>query len=425
MSNLVLEHTTIHCIMTRLNLKVAFLFAALTLVVAQELCPPGSFTTRTGTCKQCPVGTYQPQSGQNGCKPCQGADIAAMEGSASCTPCGTNEQPNSRRTACTCVRGASRAEENGACEICPPGTLSALGSDPCIPCRRNTFQPLPGQTRCVPCPNGSFATGGARECTSCPQGEVLIGLTCGRCPAGQLYSRFDLTCEPCNPGTFKSMQGQGPCLRCRDGTFSDAGATQCFECPDGQAAIRRGSTSRCGTCPPGHYLGSRCFRCERNSFQPNETISNGCFSCPSNSFAMRGATECTTCGPGEGLMTDGSCSRCPPGFEYFPFSFRCLRCRFNSISSGRVDEGCENCPLGTSASSDLGECRPCPPGELHLRSTGECGTCAAGRFYERFTGRCRRCPAQEFSASRGVAFSCERCPNGLVPNDRGTRCVAA
>ena len=64
-----------------------------------EVCKPGyHYNTSTGTCKPCPVGTYQTDSGQNYCTACPGDTSTDHPASAHSDDCkGTHSLSESGR----------------------------------------------------------------------------------------------------------------------------------------------------------------------------------------------------------------------------------------------------------------------------------------------------------------------------------------
>ena len=109
-------------------------------------CPAGTFGRIEATsaseaeCEGCPVGRWQPTSGQTTCASCpSGWSTAGTTGHSACT---------------ACTPGTFASEEGQAqCEQCPAGQRS--GTHPaqirCWECPENSYQPDPGQQRCKEC----------------------------------------------------------------------------------------------------------------------------------------------------------------------------------------------------------------------------------------------------------------------------------
>lgn len=117
----------------------------LTLIAcAQEIfsqpssCIAGTFWDQ-GQCKDCPAGSFS-ASGARSCTPCLGGTFSSNLASASCSPCDSGYVSSSGATKCI---------------ECQPGRISNAAKDGCVQCSDGTFQSLPGQIECNPCPPNS------------------------------------------------------------------------------------------------------------------------------------------------------------------------------------------------------------------------------------------------------------------------------
>lgn len=72
------------------------------------------------------------------------------------------------------------------------------------------------------------STGGAGDCTTCPNGSVSPGLVsfCTACQPGSSNNWNNTACTLCPANTFNDRVGN-PCLQCGTGTWSQQGATTC------------------------------------------------------------------------------------------------------------------------------------------------------------------------------------------------------
>lgn len=69
--------------------------------------------------------------------------------------------------------------------------------------------------------------------------------------AGSGRFAYDLSSDPCLPGSFGPYEGRKPCLPCPRGTAQHIqGASFCTACPLGMFAAREGQ-QECEACPPG------------------------------------------------------------------------------------------------------------------------------------------------------------------------------
>jgi hypothetical protein len=93
-------------------------------------------------------------------------------------------------------------------EWCPPGTYSTNGQMPCLKC-----------------PQGTFSKGAATKC------DPVKPVVTQKPIVVPTENPFVIETEPpmvewCQPGTY-STNGQMPCLKCPEGTFSKGAATKC------------------------------------------------------------------------------------------------------------------------------------------------------------------------------------------------------
>ncbi|XP_065668355.1 sushi, von Willebrand factor type A, EGF and pentraxin domain-containing protein 1 isoform X2 [Hydra vulgaris] len=105
----------------------------------KEPCAPGSYSnTGLEHCHLCSKGTYQPKPYSNECIKCPGSSTTLSEGSKHLEECGM---------------------------ICPAGTYSKTGVEPCYPCTMGFYQPWGGQTNCIQCPGllSTHITGSTNE----------------------------------------------------------------------------------------------------------------------------------------------------------------------------------------------------------------------------------------------------------------------
>lgn len=310
----------------KMKVLIAIIALSLSSLAAAQPCTPGYYDAGAAGCKKCPLGTYQPDEGRSECKPCPDGHASMVEGAIECIPCGPNQEPTQFKDSCKCVSTAV-PDTRGNCHLCKPGQYMFTrpnGKRLCVSCGPKEFQPEAGQTTCIACPRSLWSNNDRIACVECPEGEVLLDDVCGKCAPGQTLSGD--SCVDCAEGSFKASEGQEPCLPCPRNSFSMMGFAKCITCPKGQALLKGG---KCGSCPPGTYLDHQllCKKCNKGTFSPDENIRGSCLYCQADSYSKEGASMCTTCAFGEGLMKDGSCGVCPPGTNYDSYKFRCQKCR--------------------------------------------------------------------------------------------------
>ena len=160
-----------------------------------------------------------------------------------------------------------------------PTTECAYGEDldgkPCTRCNNGHYQPLVGQTTCLPCTVGKYSprTGIFASCTACPAGEV-------------------------------SLEGSFECTKCNAGKFRGTSVSQCETCPAGKYTPSGGSYAACLQCPRGYKFKSNapvgsssfadfCEICEQGHYDPGD---NQCHLCPSGQGTSgTGSHSCSTC----------------------------------------------------------------------------------------------------------------------------------
>ncbi|CAJ0565014.1 unnamed protein product, partial [Mesorhabditis spiculigera] len=132
-------------------------------------CAPGSrFSAEHSECQLCPVGSFQPLSGQPECVHCGVGKTTMVEGSTSQEECKDD---------------------------CPPGHLFHQALAQCRPCGFGFYQPTGGSFECLACGVGKTTlterSTSEEECRDeCPDGEHLsVSGTCQPCPLGTYRTR--------------------------------------------------------------------------------------------------------------------------------------------------------------------------------------------------------------------------------------------
>ncbi len=367
-------------------------------------------------CVACPAGTWA-DARHNGtcCSLCGPGTFSASPGSTQCETCPGITTSGWGAQECIfngCPAGFREAGI-GVCEACPAGTYSVAGSD-----------------KCGPCPVGTSTGGlntqghGIESCSACPAGMFASAPgspTCSNCSAGTDSARRLVRngCDACVPPN--ATEGGGvPCHPCVYPSFVFDSGTKCYTCPAGFERDDNPSdpTYPCHSCHPGSYSSKgECVECRA----PLGTVAS----------ASKSSLDCVPCSdnPGEVFSQNTeTCVSCPPGYTGGGW-FECTQCLVGTTPANRSSwedrPFCESCPLGTQSTwfvegtpqAELGLCVPCAPG---LVGTGRspCLSCAQFGFGipTADQGACVDCPLGEYSPD---ALTCELCPDGYGPNQKG------
>ena len=83
-------------------------------------------------CEGCPIGRYQPQSGNSDCEDCAAGYFAPSSAATFCDKCSNTKGPaftsTERSSNCSkCIHGYYMSEQD-TCEVCPTGAACAQGT---------------------------------------------------------------------------------------------------------------------------------------------------------------------------------------------------------------------------------------------------------------------------------------------------------
>ena len=300
---------------------------------------------------------------------------------------------------CSCPAGAERQE--GICTLCPTGT----------------FKDRPGPQACTMCPAAKYsATIGATDgstCLNCPVNSwsppsSSSGLNCS-CRAG--YTRQNVTCVACSPGTFKATNGTDPCKACEKGSFSPSQAsTFCTLCQEGKYGANL-STLRIDEA-------GSCLACPANSSSP--AGASGPAHCVCN-LGFSGLA----CQSGPTSECETSCAACPPGYyKDWKGEGACLTCAAGKFSSDTARySDCVLCSAGKYSGSvgaaDESMCQDCPSRSHSLPGASSLGACLCNPGYTGTNGACSACPSGTYKSFNGSS-SCLDCPPGSYSTTNGS-----
>ena len=164
-------------------------------------CSAGWYVGNDDNCRQCPIGTYNPEPTSGGieqCLACPENTYNENTGRAACTPCpdgSTTQNVTGSDSYQDCKCAAGMFMSSGSSHICKPCINPAYTSD-----------------------EGTIGSTSNQACTICNVGFQRNGDVCEECPVGQ----------------YKADVGDGPCLVCSDATYTpNTGMTECLQCPMG------------------------------------------------------------------------------------------------------------------------------------------------------------------------------------------------
>jgi len=240
--------------------------------------------------------------------------------------------------------------------VCPCEEGSTSNGQKCVSCTEGKFKDSVGRGPCTDCPDNSTSPPGASDARDC---VCNIGFTAGP---------ENVTCLPCEHGTYKNTIGSNECTRCRahnqnmlnEMTMDDDCKCRVgFTGPDG---------GPCTKCPAGTYK--------------DHSGSSACKLCPANSSSVPGSysAEHCLCESGYTLNGNSGCTMCLPGFTRDKNDL-CVTCDAGKFKSGVGDDACTACPpySHSAAGSPSEQACLCFVGS-QSDGSGSCELCPAGRF---------------------------------------------
>lgn len=307
----------------------------------------------------CPVGSYQPDSGQSSCLLAPAGYYTDVEATVEAIPCPAGEyQPSEGQTECLlndaghfslggaaeqtpCLKGMYQPQtgQSECIEASPGYFVDERGSPSQTPCSPGTYSPTIMAHACTEASQGHHVPNSAStDQTECPAGTYSdeVGLaTCkeaspghytdltGRvneeaCPPGQYQPAYGQTsCEDASPGHHVASQGSAEQTECARGYYqSETGSDRCITSKPGFFVDQTGATEQT-PCPAGsfqsQYVRSECIEAAEGNYVA-EPASSFQTKCPLGNYSeSRGATECTQASPGHYVNNEGSSVQTPCG----------------------------------------------------------------------------------------------------------------
>tara|TARA_B100002051_G_scaffold269600_1_gene301169 strand:+ start:1877 stop:6067 length:4191 start_codon:yes stop_codon:yes gene_type:complete len=362
------------------------------------ICPPGSFGYHY--CEDSPPGTFIPEFKSISFQNCPMGTFQSNSGQTSCTvsPPGTYVDFMGAESPIPCPPGTFSNESGSIadnCQITDPGHWTPEGSPIQFSCQPGTFQPSPGQGSCINAGKGNYSdVVSATSGKECPPGEFqnLVGQNnCILANPGYYVPGHGSSFEtPCPSGTYNPDFGSSSinsCQKSPPGAFSLQGFSEPIPCPSGKFQPEW-SSSNCIDSSPGFFVDSEnsTFQvaCGAGYFQPDisQSIcllspsghyvdiigSNQTFPCPRGFFQpLEGQSNCHPSSPGYFVDDFAASSQkpCPEGtYNYNSSSVSILQCQITppgSYSSPGSDSF-HNCSLGTF--QPLGGQSTCLPSDV-------------------------------------------------------------
>ena len=377
---------------------------------------PGHFVPSSGLDYQtpCPMGTYQPNSGQSGCLDASPGHYTNVSSTATEQfPCHagtylpTSGQYAENDSAIRSIDGEATlvadvcisnspghySDSGSPNEVpCPPGTYqpnSAYtsciqttpgyytgggGNTAQFPCEGGTYQPSPGQSSCFAASPGHQASPNSIQQEQCPPGTYsdVFGLEhCKTADPGYYSSDFgSQTQAPCLPGQYQPTPGQTSCETTDPGFYtSESGTAYQIGCDPGTFEPESGATSCSGIAQPGHYSQpgyASQNECEPGTYTPTSGM-GGCLPAdPGNHVPLNASTQQVPCPSGQFQPDHGtdSCLMTEPGHFSEEGASDQSACQPGSYQSQSEATSCDLPQPGNFVSQPAAtEQTPCGPGE--------------------------------------------------------------
>jgi hypothetical protein len=246
--------------------------------------------------------------------------------------------------------------------VADKGHYTLAGASSQTPCAKGTYNPLPGQSTCVPCRIGYYCdelgmSENIKDCITghyCPQGTTDPV----RCPIGTYNDLINggslAACKDCLPGKYCNAEGLSAVAgTCAAGYFCKIKSKL-------EAAETADTDGNFGPCPVGHY-------CPAGTAEP--------IKCPPGTYNPQTKksllTQCLDCSAGKYCAESG---RSTDGLDCSAGYFCVAKSTQNKPATGK-------CPVGYKCPAGSGDKTICPAGTYQDQTEqSDCITCPAGFF---------------------------------------------
>jgi len=440
---------------------------------------PGHYTDQAELTQEipCPIGSYQPNTGQSSCLLSPPGNYIDVEASITPTPCPDGQyQPVEGQTACLIVDLGNFSLEGSVEQTpCPKGTFQdSIGQSTCLEADPGYYVDIKGSNSQFPCPSGTYSqSSGSHSCTNADIGYHVpysasleqfecsigtysdtVGLTdCKLASPGHYTDVTGATTDSaCSFGFYQPLSGQSLCLEADPGhSVPNNGATEQIECGLGYFQSQSGS-DRCTPATPGNYVNqtgaSALTPCDSGYYQ-NQYVSTECRAadqghyvaetgsllqskCEIGSFSAQIASVgCTSATPGHFVSIEGATKQTVCSNGTFQPEYGQSSC-LNAEEGHFVPESdaSEQIPCHTGTYQNLvamTSCIEADPGH-HVPETGmtEQIICAVG-YYQFNSGQatCRAADPGHFVQTSGLTGQ-NKCIEGWYqPSEGKAECLQA
>ncbi|MBT7820436.1 MAG: hypothetical protein HN606_01015 [Euryarchaeota archaeon] len=440
---------------------------------------PGHYTDQAELTQEipCPIGSYQPNTGQSSCLLSSPGNYIDVEASITPTPCPDGQyQPVEGQTVCLIVDLGNFSLEGSVEQTpCPKGTFQdSVGQSTCLDADPGYYVDIKGSNSQFPCPSGTYSqSSGSHSCTNADIGYHVpysasleqfecsigtysdtVGLTdCKLASPGHYTDVTGATTDSaCSFGFYQPLSGQSLCLEADPGhSVPNNGATEQIECGLGYFQSQSGS-DRCTPATPGNYVNqtgaSALTPCDSGYYQ-NQYVSTECRAadqghyvaetgsllqskCEIGSFSAQIASiGCTSATPGHFVSIEGATKQTVCSNGTFQPEYGQSSC-LNAEAGHFVPESdaSEQIPCHTGTYQNLvamTSCIEADPGH-HVPETGmtEQIICAVGSYqFNSGQGACRAADQGHFVQTSGMTEQ-NKCIEGWYqPSEGEAECLQA